>query len=217
MFTKKFALATAGLATAAIAGLGLLSSGSMAQAETANPTSTPSATTSATAGTGQGTPDQDGNGCEGRGGKGGPGHSHTAATSDETAKVTAAVKAKDATITVENVMKDEDGSFDVRGTKDGSPVHVEVSADLKTIEVLDAADRGGRGPGGRGGHDHTAATTDETAKVTAAVKAKDATITVENVMKDEDGSFDVRGTKDGSPVHVEVSADLKTIEVRTKR
>jgi hypothetical protein len=38
---------------------------------------------------------------------------------------------------------------------------------------------------------------------------------VATVVKDEDGSYDVFGTKGGSPVMVEVSKDLKTVEVRT--
>jgi hypothetical protein len=66
-----------------------------------------------------------------------------------------------------------------------------------------------------GGHSHTAVTGTELAKVKAAVTAKDSAITVTTVMKDEDGSYDVFGTKSGSPVRVEVSKDLKTVEVRT--
>ena len=48
-----------------------------------------------------------------------------------------------------------------------------------------------------------------------AVKAKDSAVTVQSVRKDPDGSYDVLGTKGGEQVMVEVSADLKTIEVRT--
>ena len=70
----------------------------------------------------------------------------------------------------------------------------------------------GRGPGG---HAHTEVTGAELAKVTAAVKAKDAAVTVQRVQKDPDGSYDVIGTKDGNPVMLEVSKDLKTIETRT--
>ncbi|MDF2146879.1 hypothetical protein [Knoellia sp. p5-6-4] len=68
---------------------------------------------------------------------------------------------------------------------------------------------------GRGGHAHTAVTGDELAKVTAAVKAKDSAVTVQSARKDPDGSYDVLGTKDGTPVMLEVSKDLKTIETRT--
>jgi hypothetical protein len=148
-------------------------------------------------------------------GPGRGGHEHTAVTGDELAKVTAAVKAKDSTITVETVRKDPDGSYDVMGTKDGNRVMVEVTKDLGTIEVRTGGPGGHGGHGGRGGHAHTAVTGDELAKVTAAVKAKDSTITVETVRKDPDGSYDVMGTKDGNRVMVEVTKDLGTIEVRT--
>jgi pectate lyase len=79
-----------------------------------------------------------------------------------------------------------------------------------------AQGQGYGGPGGGpGGHEHTAVTGDELTKVTAAVKAKDSAITVTSVQKDPDGSYDVHGTKAGAQVMVEVSKDLKTIEVRT--
>ena len=68
-------------------------------------------------------------------GTGRGGHSHTAVTGDELAKVTAAVKAKDSAVTVQSVQKDPDGSYDVLGTKDGTQVMLEVSKDLKTIET----------------------------------------------------------------------------------
>jgi hypothetical protein len=83
-------------------------------------------------------------------GKGRGGHAHTAVTGDELAKVTAAVKAEDSTITVQSVRKDPDGSYDVFGTKDGTPVMVEVSKDLKTIEVRTGGPGGMRGQGGPG-------------------------------------------------------------------
>lgn len=138
-------------------------------------------------------------------------HAHTQVTGDELAKVTDAVKAKDSAITVTSVQKDPDGSYDVLGTKAGAQVRVEVSADLQTIEL------GGGGPGkaGRQMHAHTAVTGDEAAKVTAAVKAKDSAVTVTTVQQDPDGSYDVLGTKAGAPVMVEVSKDLKSVEVRT--
>ena len=202
-----------GAATAAAVGVMILGAASFANADDTSPsaTSSPSATAGA----------RDGN--AGKAGKGGPGgmagHGHTDATADEAAKVTAAVQAKDAAVTVTKVMKDDDGSFDVMGTKDNATVMVEVSADLATIEVRTGGPGGhgaGKGgPGGMAGHGHTDATADEAAKVTAAVLAKDAAVTVTKVMKDDDGSFDVMGTKDNAPVMVEVSADLATIEVRT--
>ncbi len=86
-------------------------------------------------------------------------------------------------------------------------MRLDVSADLKTITT-------GRGPGGdhgRGGGVHTAVTGDELTKVTAAVTADDAAVTVVTVQKDEDGSYDVHGTKAGARVRLDVSADLKTI------
>lgn len=147
---------------------------------------------------------------DGQGPRGG--HSHTAASAEETAQVKEAVKAKDAAITITTVEKDADGSFDARGTKAGQNVMVEVSADYKTVDVRTGM---GGGKGGRmGGHAHTAATAEEAADVKDAIKAKDATITITTVEKDPDGSFDARGTKAGQPVMVDVSKDLKTIEVR---
>lgn len=74
----------------------------------------------------------------------------------------------------------------------------------------------GRGQDGpQGGGTHTAVTGAELTKVTAAVKAKDSTVTVTSVRKDEDGSYDVMGTKAGAPVMLEVSKDLATITTRT--
>jgi hypothetical protein len=131
--------------------------------------------------------------------------SDTPVTGDELAKVTAAVKAKDSSVTVQTVREDADGSYDVFGTRSGVPVRFEVSADLKTITE-------GGGHGGRPGDSaHTPVTGEELAKVTAAVKAKDSSVTVQSVGKDADGSYDVFGTRSGAPVRFEVSADLKTI------
>jgi hypothetical protein len=142
-------------------------------------------------------------------GGGGPGASaDTPVTGDELAKVAAAVAAKDSSVTVTSVRKDPDGSYDVFGTKSGNPVRYDVSADLKTIT------EGGGGHGGRhgdGGTADTPVTGDELAKVTAAVTAKDSSVTVTSVRKDPDGSYDVFGTESGGPAMYEVSADLKTI------
>lgn len=162
--------------------------------------------------TGQNQGDQDGRGGHGRGGH----MMGTEVTGSELTKVTDAVKAKDKAFTVEHVMKDSDGAYHVMGTTSGNRAGYEVSKDLKTITAHTMGDRDGKsGPGGQARHSHTAATTDETAKVKAAVKAKDSAVTVESVQKDPDGSYDVQGTKSGSKVMVEVSKDLKTIEVRT--
>ena len=138
-------------------------------------------------------------------GRGPGGSADTPVTGDELAKVTAAVKAKDSSVTVQSVGKDPDGSYDVFGTRAGSAVRFEVSADLKTITEGGGH---GRGPGGSA---DTPVTGDELAKVTAAVKAKDSSVTVQSVGKDPDGSYDVFGTRAGSAVRFEVSADLKTI------
>ena len=69
--------------------------------------------------------------------------------------------------------------------------------------------------GGRGGSADTPVTGDEAARVTAAVKAKDSSVTVTSVRKDPDGSYDVFGTKSGNQVMFEVSKDLKTITQNT--
>lgn len=58
-------------------------------------------------------------------------------------------------------------------------------------------------------------TGDELAKVTAAMNAKDASVTVTRVRKDADGSYDVLGTKDGARVFYDVSADLSTFTQHT--
>jgi len=145
----------------------------------------------------------------------GPGQ-HTPVTGDELAKVTAAIKAKDSAVTVTSVRKDADGSYDAFGTKAGAPARVEVSKDLKSVTVEAG---GGRWPGGgkgdgRGGGNHTPVTGEELTKVTAAVKARDAAVTVTRVRQDADGSYDALGTKSGAPVRVEVSKDLKTVTVQ---
>ena len=145
----------------------------------------------------------------GPGGKGGMGgHAHTVVTGDEAQKVIDAVKAKDSAVTITTVQKDEDGSYDAVGTKDNAPIRFDVSADLKTI-TEHAGGPGGKG--GMGGHAHTVVTGDEAQKVIDAVKAKDSAATITTVQKDEDGSYDAIGTKDGAPVRFDVSSDLKTI------
>jgi hypothetical protein len=209
MSPKKF-----GLAAAAIAAAGAVALGGSALANAAGSTGTNVSGYAATAApTSSGSADgsgQDGSGQNGTGtgGRGPAAHGHTEVTGDEAAKVSAAVTAKDAGVTVAKVLKDPDGSYDVLGTKAGQPVHFEVSADLATVTE-------GRGPGGRGqgpaAHAHTEVTGDEAAKVSAAVTAKDAGVTVAKVRKDPDGSYDVLGTKAGQPVHFEVSSDLATV------
>lgn len=73
----------------------------------------------------------------------------------------------------------------------------------------------GRGCGGPGGSQDTTVTGTEAAKVADAVKAKYSGVTVSTVRKDADGSYDVLGTKGGSPVFYDVSKDLSSITERT--
>jgi hypothetical protein len=183
-----------GIAAAAIAASAGLALGGAALANAAT-TPSPSPSSSSSSGSGDERTDK------GRGG------THTPVTGDELAKVTAAVKVKDSAVTVTSVRKDEDGSYDVFGTKAGADVRLDVSADLKTF--TEGAGRGGGGHGGGGSND-TPVTGDELAKVTAAMKAKDSAVTVTSVRKDPDGSYDVLGTKAGANVMFDVSADLKT-------
>jgi hypothetical protein len=53
----------------------------------------------------------------------------------------------------------------------------------------------------------------ELAKVTAAVKAKDASITISSVPKDPDSSDDAFGTSNGNHIEYEASAHLSTFTV----
>ncbi|WP_413249207.1 hypothetical protein [Sinomonas flava] len=181
-------------AASAVAVAGLIGGG----AAVANAASTPSPSPSSSGTAGSGT-------AQGRGG-----HQHTDASADETAKVTAAVQAKDANAQVSKVMKDEDGSFDAMATSNGTTVKYEVSADYATVTADDHA--GHRGM--RGGQ-QAALSSDELAEVTAAVKSKDAGATIERSWKDSDGSFDVVATSNGTRVKYEVSADYATVTTDT--
>ena len=132
---------------------------------------------------------------------------HTAASADETAKVTAAVKAKDANATVTRVEKDSDGSFDATATSNGATVRYEVSANYATVTVDDHA--------GHGGGQRTPLSSDELAKVTAAIKAKDANATVKDSWKDSDGSFDVVVTSGSTTTKYDVSANYSSVTADT--
>jgi hypothetical protein len=202
---------TIGAAVAGVVAAGALGLGGVTLANAAPGSTTPSAPSGGygQGAPGRGTPGQDG----ARSGPGG-GSQDTPVTGDEASKVTAAVKAKDSAVTVSAVRKDPDGSYDVLGTKAGSPVFFDVSKDLKTITGRTGGPGGGKGPGGPGGSQDAAVTGAEAAKVTAAVKAKDSAVTVSAVRKDPDGSYDVLGTKAGSPVFYEVSKDLATVTER---
>lgn len=216
------------IAAASVAAVAALAVGGSAIANAAdNPAPTTTSSQSATPGTGapadqgQGTGQRGVPGANGQqsgqqgGPQGGPqGGQHTAVTGDEAAKVTAAVTAKDSAVTVDSVQKDADGSYDVFGTKAGAKVMFDVSADLATVTENAGGPGGGMG-GGKGGpggaSQDTPVTGDEATKVSAAVTAKDSTVTVASVRKDPDGSYDVLGTKAGANVMFDVSADLATI------
>ena len=152
-------------------------------------------------------------GDKGAPGERGRGHDHTPVTGSERSKVADAVTKKYSDVTVETVMKDEDGSYDVFGTQGGAPVRVEVSKDLTTVEL--GGPGMGHGPGmpGPGGmmRDHTPVTGSERTKVVDAVTGKYKDVKVVAVLEEEDGSYDVLGTQGDAPVKVEVSKDLKTL------
>lgn len=194
---------------ALVAGLSAAASADDTTTPTPSPTSTPSASTGTTKSSGtsstgaQKTRDTT---------KAGQASQDTPVTGDEATKVSAAVTAKDSAVTVTSVRKDPDGSYDVLGTKAGANVMFDVSADLATITQ---AQGGGKGGGGKGGSQDTVVTGDEAAKASAAVTAKDSAVTVTEVRKDPDGSYDVLGTKAGAKVFYDVSADLQTVTARS--
>jgi hypothetical protein len=108
-------------AAAALATLGIFVGGaSLANAESGTTSSTSSTSSTAAAGAAPS-------------GVAGQASQDTAVTGDELAKVTAAMAAQDSSVTVTEVRKDPDGSYDVLGTKDGSPVFYDVSSDLTTF------------------------------------------------------------------------------------
>src|SRR3954467_2889288 len=98
---QRIGLAVAGVVT--IGGV-LLGMASLANAEPATPTPSTSSSTGA---------DSDGPGKDGS-------SAEATVTGDERAKVTAAMTAKDSSVTVTSVRKDPDGSYDVLGTKAGA-------------------------------------------------------------------------------------------------
>ena len=113
---KRIGLAAAGVVT--IGGV-VLGAASLANADPASPS--PSASPGTTG-------ESDGSG------RGGP-STDAAVTGDELAKVTAAMTAKDSSVTITSVRKDPDGSYDVLGTKAGVAVFYDLSADLKTFTL----------------------------------------------------------------------------------
>jgi hypothetical protein len=75
-------------------------------------------------------------------------------TGAEKNKVVAAIKAKDASVTVTDVRKTPDGTYLARATKSGDRIMVKVSKDLKSVAIRDGGPRlqrgGGCGAGGEG-------------------------------------------------------------------
>ena len=145
------ALSKFGAAAAALAAAGVVVGGGAALANAADNSSSSTSSSSAAAGSnGASSGAAAANQGQAPQGQGGPGMNDasqdTAVTGTEADKVIAAVKAKDATVTIDTVRKDPDGSYDALGTKDGSPVFFDVSADLATITQNTG------GPGAMGGH-----------------------------------------------------------------
>lgn len=147
MATMKI-LATAGLAAAAGLGVGAAAT-SLADTTSPSATSSPSSSSSSSADSNKSSGDdaskdatQD---CGPRAGKGARGmHKHTEVTGTAATSVKNAVTAKYPGATIEKVLQDEDGSYDVLATKSGDRVMYEVSKDLKTITER----TGGPGKGG---------------------------------------------------------------------
>lgn len=148
-------------------------------------------------------------------GPGGRGHAHTEVTGADRTAVVEAVKAKDSGITVAQVLRDPDGSYDVLGSKaDGSRVMVEVSKDLSSVQVR-TGPPGGMGKGGM--REGTPVDAAVLTKIAAAVKAKDSSVTVHMGVKLTDGSYRAMGTKaDGTRVAVTLDKDLAVTDISTK-
>jgi hypothetical protein len=125
------------------------------------------------------------------------------------------VQGYDDSLTVEHVVKEDDGSYLVLATSaDEARTALTVSADLATVE--EAQDGPGFGPG-RGGPGHFGGaeevTGQELTDLTAAVAAYDASLTVERAFQGgDDGGYFVLATKGDEHVGLKVSADLKTVE-----
>ncbi len=136
-------LAAAALAAAGVVGVVGVAGAALAAADDSTATPSPSATSSSA-------PRGDATGRPGR-------SPDVAVTGSAADKVIAAVKAKDSAVTITTVRQDPDGSYDAIGTKAGSPVFFDVSADLKTVTAATGMHGGPGGPGGghRGGPDGT--------------------------------------------------------------
>jgi hypothetical protein len=123
-----------GVAAVAVGGSIALGAVTAASADSTTSPSSPSATSS-TGNRKHPTSTSSTSTTSGKGERGGPvgASKDTPVTGDEATKASAAVTAKDSAVTVTEVRKDADGSYDVVGTKDGTKVFYEVSADLKTV------------------------------------------------------------------------------------
>ena len=139
---KKNTLITAG---AAIAVAAVLALGGAALANADGSTGTPTSTATSTATKGSGT----GNTGTGNTDPSKPMPSdEQLLTGDTLTKVTAAVKAKEPTATIERVESDSDGVYEAHMVRtDGTHVIVQVGADFAVTGVQE------RGAGGPGGHD----------------------------------------------------------------
>lgn len=138
------------MTVSAVAAAGLLALGGAAIANAAtSPTPSPTTTSPSTSPSGEAPSDTgQGGGCRGGGSQ------DKTVTGSEATKVSAAVTAKYSGVTVTTVRQDPDGSYDVLGTKAGSPVFYEVSKDLSTITER----TGGPGMGHQRGTDQQGAT-----------------------------------------------------------
>jgi len=102
------------------------------------------------------------------------------------------------------------GLVAVAGLSVGAAAYANANAAAPAASTYSAAAGSQSTTGGVASND-TPVTGTELANVKAAVTAKDSTVTVTEVRKDPDGSYDVIGTKAGAPVMLEVSTDLRTI------
>ena len=139
--TKKWLLG--GVAAVVVAG-GLIAG--LVSIATARPVSTPAAS-AGTSSSAQARP----SGGSRDGGTVGSRDGGTVVTGDEATKVSAAVTAKDSSVTVSSVRKNADGSYVVLGTKAGQNVVYRVSADLTTVTQA----QGGRFGASGGADDHS--------------------------------------------------------------
>lgn len=147
MAINRIAVAASGLAAA-----GLIAGGaSLAYADGTTPAPTQSSSPAAAGGQ---TTQADAPGAQGQQGAQGQrgGSADTPVTGDEAQKVIDAVQTKNTGVTITEVRKDPDGTYDALGTKaDGTKVMYDVSTDLATISDAHGPGQGGGGKGNGGG------------------------------------------------------------------